>query len=150
MRTILAMTFVLALASPGCAIIGLDRTSLPVANTVCVSLKRMPQHEEEYLYRKIVEQLREYGFAPSTAACDLTIQYERFAAVQGATVSGSVVSPTWNEEGLSTLQAGAKLVFERVRVDLQGYSTSQYLLDDLASNLTRPVTRRYQSAARVK
>ena len=131
-----------ALTSVGCA------TPTQSADRICLVMKRMPEHEEAYLLRKAASYLKQYGFTAATDKCDASIDYERFASTQGATVaqgwSGPVISATWNQEGIAKLSFGKQVVYEDLRVDLQGYSTSQALLDALAWTLVQPVTRHYK------
>lgn len=132
-----------ALTLVGCA------TPTQPADRICVVVKRMPQHEEAYLLRKAASYLKQYGFTAVTDNCEASVDYERFASTQGATVtpgwSGSVVSSTWNQEGIAKLSYGKQVVFEDWRVDLQGYSTNQALLDALAWAIVQPITRHYKS-----
>lgn len=144
MRIVVLAAEFAALTIFGCA------TPTQQADRICLVVKRMPPHEEAYLLRKAASYLKQYGFTAATDKCDASIDYEWFASTQGAAVSqgwsGPVVSSTWNQEGIAKLSYGTQVVYEDVRVDLQGYSTSQALLDALAWTLVQPVTRHYKPA----
>ena len=147
MRLQILVTAALATALSACSTPGPKEK----IGTMCFSIKGMPEQEEGFLIRRAAEALSKSGFAYATTGCDGTLVYERFATTQGAEVSTSkyvsTVSRTWNEEGIASLVRAGKPIYQDRPIDLQGYSTKQELLDDLAKSLVRQLAKRFEGTA---
>lgn len=115
--------------------------------TVCLTIRGVPAPEAGFLTRRTSELLTKAGFVYGTNDCDGTLVYERFSSKTGSASyqgwGGPVYYPTANEEGIASLSRGGQLVYQDRRIDLQGYSTSQDLLQDLAKELVRPLSKQF-------
>lgn len=140
-----------ALLAGGCATTSVP---LPPAQSVCVDVPQSTPQEVDYVRRKATQFLRDYGFPVVETGCDVVVTYAPFGSFQGETVShgGFWVSRSgyWSQEGIVAVKQGNRTMLEDHQVNLRGYSSKQYLLDDLAWQAVKPVTWLFSPPAKQK
>jgi hypothetical protein len=136
---------------PGCAT---KSEPLPVARSVCIDVPQSTPQEVDYVRRKATGFLKDYGFPVVESGCDVAVQYAPFGSFQAEAVTnhGFWVSRSgyWSQEGIVSVKRGEKAVLEDHQVNLRGYSSKQYLLDDLAWQAVKPVTWLFSPATSPK
>lgn len=147
-RTTMAATGAVLALLFGCAT---KSEPLPVARSVCIEVPQGTPQEVDYVRRKATGFLKDYGFPVVEFGCEVAVKYAPFGSFQAEAVTnhGFWVSRSgyWSQEGIVSVKRGDKAVLEDHQVNLRGYSSKQYLLDDLAWQAVRPVTWLFSPAS---
>jgi hypothetical protein len=119
----------------------------PVIYSVCVEIAGLPQHEVDFMLKRTQSYLAEYGLMQSSSGeCDVKTKYQPFGNFQAEAIGGIVKSGYWSQEGNVTVTRDGRPIVEDDQVILRGYDSRQDLLDAVAWQTVKPVTKAFKGA----
>jgi hypothetical protein len=119
----------------------------PVIHSVCVDIRDLPPHEVEFMLKHTQSYLAEYGMVQSPGDCDVQVKYQPFGKFQAEEIGAIVKAGYWSQEGNVTVSWNGRPVVEDDQINVRGSDSRQDLLDAVAWQVVKPVTKAFKGAS---
>jgi hypothetical protein len=119
-----------------------------IVRSVCVEIAGLPQHEVEFMLKRTQVFLTEFNLVQSSSGeCDVTTKYQPFGNFQAEEIAFIGKSGYWSQEGSVTVTRDGRPVVEDYPINLRGYDSRQALLDAVAWQVVKPVSKAFKGNA---
>jgi Winged helix-turn helix len=100
-----------------------------------------------FMLKHTQSYLAEYGMVQSSGDCDVKVKYHPFGKFQAEEIGAFVKAGSWSQEGNVTVTWSGRPIVEDDQISVRGSDSRQDLLDAVAWQVVKPVTKAFKGAS---